>query len=89
MTARLSRTVKRALGDDQNRLLDQLRNTPSTPSEELLGPEDAHVDTFAAAANEDLREAFTAGTVFAGAGAARSPRATRSSSPRPGWPTWS
>src|ERR1700733_13079783 len=49
VTARLSRTVKRALGDDQNRLLDQLRHTPSTPSEELLGPEDAHVDTFAAA----------------------------------------
>jgi DivIVA domain-containing protein len=71
VTARLSRTVKRALGDDQNRLLDQLRNTPSTPSEELLGPEDAHVDTFAAAANEHLREAFTAGTVFAGAGTAR------------------
>ncbi len=71
VTARLSRTVKRALGDDQNRLLDQLRNTPSTPSEELLGPEDAHVDTFAAAANEHLREAFAAGTVFAGTGAAR------------------
>ena len=70
VTARLSRTVKRALGDDQNRLLDQLRNTPSTPAAELLGPEDAHVHAFAAAATAHLREAFNAGTVFAGTGAA-------------------
>ncbi len=69
VTARLSRTVKRALGDDQNRLLDQLRNTPSTPAEELLGPEDAHVHAFAAATTGHLREAFTVGTVFAGTNA--------------------
>ena len=78
VTARLSRTVKRALGDDQNRLLDQLRNTPSTPSEELLGPEDAHVDTFAAAANEHLpRGVHRRDGVRRHRGGARSPRATR------------
>ncbi len=48
VTARLSRTVKRALGDDQNRLLDRLRNEPSLSGDELVGPEDEHMVAFAA-----------------------------------------
>jgi hypothetical protein len=67
--ARLSRTVKRALGDDQNRLLDQLRSAPSLTTDELVGPEDEHLALFAGAARGQLAEAFAAGTEFAGAGA--------------------
>ena len=68
VTARLSRTVKRALGDDQNRLLDQLRNKPTLGVDDLLGSEEAHLDVFTTAARGHLAEAFTAGTAFAGAG---------------------
>ncbi len=74
VTARLSRTVKRALGDDQNRLLDRLRNAPSLTGEELMGPEDEHTVAFAEAARGHLGEAFAAGTVFGGAGAAAVPK---------------
>ena len=70
LTARLSRTVKRALGDDQNRLLDRLRSKPSLTGDDLMGPEDEHLAAFATAARANLAEAFTAGTVFAGADAA-------------------
>jgi DivIVA domain-containing protein len=73
VTARLSRTVKRALGDDQNRLLDRLRNDPSLTGDELVGPEDEHVVAFADAARGHLGEAFAAGTVFGGAEAATVP----------------
>ena len=73
VTARLSRTVKRALGDDQNRLLDRLRNAPSLTGDELMGPEDEHMVAFAAAARGHLGEAFAAGTVFGGAEAAAVP----------------
>ena len=69
VTARLGRTIKRALGDDQNRLLDRLRNAPSLTVEDLLGPEDEHRVAFAAAARSHLAEAFTAGAAFGGAGA--------------------
>jgi cell division septum initiation protein DivIVA len=73
VTVRLGRTLKRALGDDQNRLLDRLRSAPSLTIDELLGPEDVHQDAYAAAARSHLAEAFTAGTVFAGAKAAAIP----------------
>ncbi len=73
VTARLSRTVKRALGDDQNRLLDRLRNEPSLSGDELVGPEDEHMVAFAEAARGHLGEAFAAGTVFGGAEAAAVP----------------
>ncbi len=68
--ARLSRTVKRALGNDQNRLLDQLRSAPSQSVDELLGSEEEHLAVFATAARGHLGEAFTAGVSFAGRGAA-------------------
>ena len=67
ISAQLSRHVKRALGDDQNRLLDVLRSTPNLSGEELLGPEDVHLSTFTTAAQGHLAEAFAAGSVFGGA----------------------
>ncbi len=70
ITARLSRTVKRTLGDDQNRLLDRLRSKPSLPTDDLLGDEHQHVEAFAAASRNHLAKAFAAGTTFGGAGAA-------------------
>jgi DivIVA domain-containing protein len=66
VTSQLSRHIKRALGDDQNRLLDVLRNAPATEGEGLLGPEEAHLAVFTAAAHGHLVDAFSAGTVFAG-----------------------
>jgi DivIVA domain-containing protein len=65
-TARLSRSIKRVLGDDQNRMLDLLRSNPSSPADALLGSEEEHVASYAAAARGYLGEAFDAGTVFAG-----------------------
>jgi DivIVA domain-containing protein len=62
----LSRHLKRALGDDQNRLLDVLRSAPSTSVEELLGPEDAQSATFSDAAKGHLADAFSAGVKFGG-----------------------
>jgi DivIVA domain-containing protein len=70
ITARLSRTVKRTLGDDQNRLLDKLRSKPSLPTDDLLGDEGEHVEAFAAASRNHLAKAFAAGATFGGARAA-------------------
>ena len=67
ISSQLSRHIKRALGDDQNRLLDVLRSTPNVGGEALLGPEDLHLSTFTLAAQGHLAEAFAAGTVFGGA----------------------
>jgi DivIVA domain-containing protein len=74
ITSRLSRTIKRTLGDDQNRLLDKLRSAPTLEVGELMGSEDEHVAAFAGVARSHLDEAFAAGTVFVGAGAATVPR---------------
>ncbi len=74
VAARLSRTIKRTLGDDQNRLLDRLRHAPGLGDDELMGSEDEHLAAFAGAARSHLDEAFAAGTVFVGAGAATIPR---------------
>jgi cell division septum initiation protein DivIVA len=67
ISAQLSRHIKRALGDDQNRLLDVLRSTPNVGGETLLGPEDLHLSTFTSAAQGHLAEAFAAGTALGGA----------------------
>jgi hypothetical protein len=66
VTTQLNRHIKRALGDDQNRLLDVLRSAPSTTGDALLGPEEVHVMSFASAAHGHLADAFSAGMVFAG-----------------------
>jgi hypothetical protein len=67
ISSQLSRHIKRALGDDQNRLLDVLRSTPNVGGEALLGPEDLHLSMFTLAAQGHLADAFAAGTVFGGA----------------------
>jgi hypothetical protein len=59
--------VKRALGDDQNRLLDRIRSTPLFSGEELLGPEEEHRAVFEHAVRAHLGEAYAAGAAFAGA----------------------
>jgi len=74
IAGRLGRTIKRTLGDDQNRLLDRLRSAPALEVGELMGSEDEHLVAFAAAARSHLDEAFAAGTIFVGAGAATIPR---------------
>ena len=66
VTARLSRAVKRALGDDQNRLLDRIRSTPMLSGEELLGPEEEHRAVFEHAVRGLLAEAYAAGATFGG-----------------------
>lgn len=66
ISAQLSRHIKRALGDDQNRLLDELRSTPNIAGEALLGPEELHLSTFISAAQGHLGDAFGAGSVFGG-----------------------
>lgn len=70
VTARLSRAVKRALGDDQNRLLDRIRSAPSLGGAELLGPEEEHLAVFENAVRAQLGEAYAAGAAFGGAGVA-------------------
>jgi DivIVA domain-containing protein len=73
VTAQLSRHIKRALGDDQNRLLDVLRSAPSTQGEDLLGSEEAHMAVFTSAAHGHLADAFSAGALFAGSQAGTVP----------------
>jgi DivIVA domain-containing protein len=67
VTARLSRAVKRALGDDQNRLLDRIRSSPTLSGEELLGPEEEHRAVFERAVHAQLGEAYAAGAAYGGA----------------------
>jgi cell division septum initiation protein DivIVA len=66
VTARLGRSVKRALGDDQNRLLDRIRSTPTLSGDELLGPEEEHRAVYEQAVRAQLGEAYDAGTTFGG-----------------------
>jgi cell division septum initiation protein DivIVA len=67
VTARLSRAVKRALGDDQNRLLDRIRSTPALSGDEFLGPEEEHRAVYEQAVRAQLGEAYAAGATFGGA----------------------
>ncbi len=62
--AKLSRRLKRALQDDQNRLLDELRSRSGEWSGDLLGSEAEHLATFSGAALPLLREAAGAGRQF-------------------------
>jgi DivIVA domain-containing protein len=63
----LARHIKRALGDDQNRMLEILRNSPQAQGDALLGPEDMHLSTFVTAAQGHIADAFAAGGAFGGA----------------------
>ncbi|HWF22505.1 MAG TPA: DivIVA domain-containing protein [Acidimicrobiales bacterium] len=62
----LSRRLKRTLQDDQNDLLDRLRNNGSTWSVELLPDEVEHLDGYATAALPQLEQAANAGRLFVG-----------------------
>lgn len=62
---RLTRRLKRALQDDQNRILDELRNRSGKWSDDLLPSEMQHRVEFAQAAEGFLQEAATAGAKFA------------------------
>jgi DivIVA domain-containing protein len=73
LSSKLSRAVKRTLGDDQNRLLDRLRSAPALGGDELLGSEDEHLAMYAEVARGVLGEAYAAGTTFGGAKAAATP----------------
>jgi cell division septum initiation protein DivIVA len=76
ISSQLSRHIKRALGDDQNRLLDVLRSTPNLGGEALLGSEEQHLTLFTTAAQGHLADAFAAGAVLAGADAGTVPSDT-------------
>jgi len=73
IASKLNRALKRTLGDDQNRMLDLLRSTPSSGTDTLLGPEDEHLAAYAGAVRGQLGEAFAAGATFGGAGSAAVP----------------
>jgi hypothetical protein len=64
IVAKLARRFKRALQDDQNRLLDQLRSSPGNGSG-ALPPEDDQRALYVDAATAQLREAAVAGIAFA------------------------
>jgi hypothetical protein len=62
----LSRRLKRTLQDDQNDLLDRLRNKGSSWSIDLLPEEVEHLDSYATAALPQLEQAASAGRIFVG-----------------------
>jgi hypothetical protein len=62
----LSRRLKRTLQDDQNDLLDRLRNNGSTWSPDLLPDEVEHLDAYSTAALAQLEHAASAGRLFVG-----------------------
>ena len=64
IVAKLARRFKRALQDDQNRLLDQLRSSPGNGSGGLPSEDDQRA-LYVAAASAQLREAAVAGIAFA------------------------
>src|SRR5579883_3105700 len=65
VASRLGRRLKRALQDDQNRLLERIRSSPSGWNDELLADEADQRAAFAEASVKLLREAFAAGHTFA------------------------
>jgi DivIVA domain-containing protein len=64
IVAKLARRFKRALQDDQNRLLDQLRSSPGNGSGGLPSEDDQRA-LYVDAATAQLREAAVAGIAFA------------------------
>lgn len=78
VVALLARRVKRALQDDQNALLDRLRSSSDTWSDEILAPEDEQRGRYVEAATPALHDAATAGITMA-----REVRSTRGRVPSP------
>jgi len=64
--AQLARRTKRALQDDQNRLLDRLRSSSGAWTEELLPEEAEERLAYAEAVSDLLHDAFQAGATFSG-----------------------
>lgn len=65
VVALLARRVKRALQDDQSALLDRLRSSSDTWSDEILAPEDEQRARYVEAATPALAEAAAAGITMA------------------------
>ena len=61
----MARRLKRALQDDQNSLLDRLRQGPGTWSDDLLPDEQAQRALYAKASAAGVRDSMAAGTTFA------------------------
>lgn len=61
----MARRLKRALQDDQNGLLDRLRQGPGTWSDDLLPDEGAQRALYAKASAGAIRDSVAAGTAFA------------------------
>ncbi|MGA3216642.1 MAG: DivIVA domain-containing protein [Acidimicrobiales bacterium] len=64
VTAKLGRALKRALQDDQNELLNALRQTSRKPVLDELVPPEAQRDRFISAASDQLARAYEAGAAF-------------------------
>ena len=64
----LSRALKRHLADEQNEVLDALRQSESTDAADLLPERDAQVDGYADVAIDDLAAAAEAGAATVGGG---------------------
>jgi len=65
ISAKMVRRLKRALADDQNRLLDQLRSGTGEWSEVVVGPDDDHRAFYVEASVGALEAAVAAGGDFA------------------------
>ena len=68
ITAKLGRTLKRALQDDQNDLLNALRQASGKPVLDELIPPEVQRERLVSAAEEQLARAFQAGAAFLVAG---------------------
>ena len=64
VTAKLGRSLKRALQDDQNELLNAIRQAPGQPVLDDVLPEGPQRERFEAATAERLADAFSAGASF-------------------------
>ena len=68
ITAKLGRALKRALQDDQNELLNALRQSSRKPVLDDLNPPNVQRERFVSAATDQLAKAYEAGAAFLVAG---------------------
>ncbi len=64
ITAKLGRALKRALQDDQNDLLNALRQSSRKPVLDELSPPEVQRERFVTAASDQLAKAYEAGAAF-------------------------
>ena len=60
----LARRLKRAFADDQNRILDRIRVSPGASLDDLVGPEDEHLQGYRDAVRGQLEDAYGAGVAL-------------------------